>query len=139
MATARAIRQAYDARFSDLRLNLSEASLLSFVAERKPLTQSRLAECLGLGRAVTGCMVDNLQERGLVERLANPDDGRAWLVTVTPLGQEMVEQIAARDQVLRGELRDGIGRADRQQLAVLLIRLGRNLASVLDEEEDHFV
>ena len=39
MATARAIRQAYDARFRDLGLNLSEASLLAFVAEAGPFTQ----------------------------------------------------------------------------------------------------
>jgi len=137
MATARAIRQAYDARFEDLGLNLSEASLLSFVAEAGPLTQSRLAERLGLGRAATGCVVDTLQERGLAERQPDPEDRRAWLVTVTAAGKELVEELATRDKVLRRELRAGISRAERQQLAELLIRLGGNLAAVLAEEDEH--
>ena len=136
MATARAIRQAYDARFADLNLNLSEASLLAFVAEAGPLTQSRLAKRLGLGRAATGAVVDAMQDRRLVERQPDPEDRRVWLVTVTAAGKELVEELAARDKVLRRELRAGISRADRQQLAELLIRLGGNLAAVLAEEDD---
>ena len=48
MATARAIRQAYDLRFAELGLNLSEASLLAYVEESGALTQTRLAERLGI-------------------------------------------------------------------------------------------
>jgi len=132
MATARAIRQCYDQRFADLGLNLSEGSLLAFVEESGPLTQTRLAQRLGLGRAATGSVIDALEKRGLVERQPDPDDRRVWLVTVTRAGQELVEQVNASDQVLRSELRAGISRADRQQLAALLVRLQENLAVALD-------
>jgi len=132
MATARAIRQCYDQRFADLGLNLSEGSLLAFVEESGPLTQTRLAQRLGLGRAATGSVIDALEKRGLVERQPDPDDRRVWLVTVTRAGKELVEQVNASDQVLRSELRAGISRADRQQLAALLVRLQENLAVALD-------
>lgn len=133
MATARAIRQCYDQRFAGLGLNLSEASLLAFVEESGPLTQTRLAQRLGLGRAATGSVIDALEERGLVERQPDPDDRRVWLVTVTRSGKELVEQVNASDKVLRSELRAGISRADRQQLAALLVRLQENLAAALDD------
>lgn len=133
MATARAIRQCYDQRFADLGLNLSEASLLAFVEESGPLTQTRLAQRLGLGRAATGSVIDALEKRGLVERQPDPDDRRVWLVTVTRTGKDLVDQVNASDQVLRSELRAGISRADRQQLAALLVRLQENLASVLGD------
>jgi DNA-binding MarR family transcriptional regulator len=133
MATARAIRQCYDQRFADLGLNLSEASLLAFVEESGPLTQTRLAQRLGLGRAATGSVIDSLEKRGLVERQPDPDDRRVWLVTVTRAGKDLVEQVNASDQVLRSELRAGISRADRQQLAALLVRLQENLAAALDD------
>ena len=133
MATARAIRQCYDQRFADLGLNLSEASLLAFVEESGPLTQTRLAQRLGLGRAATGSVIDSLERRGLVERQPDPDDRRVWLVTVTRSGKDLVEQVNASDQVLRSELRAGISRADRQQLAALLVRLQENLAAALDD------
>ena len=68
MATSRAIRDAYDARFAELDLNLTQASLLVFLHEAGPLHQSQLARRLGRGRAATGATVDGLERRGLVER-----------------------------------------------------------------------
>lgn len=134
MATARAIRQAYDQRFAELGLNLSEASLLAFVEENGAHTQTQLAERLGLGRAATGSVVDALEAQGFVQRQPDPDDRRVWLVSVTAQGKEMVERVTGLDQVLRKQLRAGISREDRQQLAELLLRLGNNLAGVLADD-----
>ena len=134
MATARAIRQSYDQRFNDLDLNLSEASLLAYVAEHGALTQTQIAKSLGLGRAATGALIDVLEDRALVQRQTNPDDRRVWLVEITIAGKELVEEVYVRDQILRKQLRNGITRQERQQLAAVLVRLGNNLASVLAEE-----
>ena len=134
MATARAIRQSYDQRFNDLDLNLSEASVLAYVAEHGALTQTQIAKSLGLGRAATGALIDVLEDRALVQRQTNPDDRRVWLVEITIAGKELVEEVYVRDQVLRKQLRNGITRQERQQLAAVLVRLGNNLASVLAEE-----
>ena len=134
MATARAIRQSYDQRFNDLDLNLSEASVLAYVAEHGALTQTQIAISLGLGRAATGALIDVLEDRALVQRQTNPDDRRVWLVEITIAGKELVEEVYVRDQILRKQLRNGITRQERQQLAAVLVRLGNNLASVLAEE-----
>lgn len=135
MATARAIRQAYDLRFAELDLNLSEASLLAYVEETGALTQTRLAERLGLGRAATGSVIDALETRGFVERHPDSDDRRVWLVDVTASGKEMVAEITERDTVLRKQLRSGLSRDDRHQLAEVLVRLGNNLAGILADED----
>ena len=134
MATARAIRQSYDQRFSDLDLNLSEASVLAYVAEHGALSQTQIAKSLGLGRAATGALIDVLEDRALVQRQTDPDDRRVWLVEITIAGKELLEEVYVRDQVLRKQLRNGITRQERQQLAAVLVRLGNNLASVLAEE-----
>ena len=134
MATARAIRQSYDQRFNDLDLNLSEASVLAYVAEHGALSQTQIAKSLGLGRAATGALIDVLEDRALVQRQTNPDDRRVWLVEITIAGKELVEEVYVRDQILRKQLRNGITRQERQQLAAVLVRLGNNLASVLAEE-----
>jgi len=134
MATARAIRQSYDQRFNDLDLNLSEASVLAYVAEHGALSQTQIAKSLGLGRAATGALIDALEDRALVQRQTDPDDRRVWLVEITIAGKELVEEVYVRDQILRKQLRNGITRQERQQLAAVLVRLGNNLASVLAEE-----
>jgi DNA-binding MarR family transcriptional regulator len=133
MATARAIRRAYEIRLADLDLNLTEASLLAFLLESGSTTQSRLASRLGLGRAATGLVVNSLEKRGLIERRADPDDRRAWLIDLRPEGVRVVRPILEIDEVLRAELRSGISRPERQQLAGLLLRLQTNIAGVLDD------
>jgi DNA-binding MarR family transcriptional regulator len=127
MATANAIRSAYDERLAPLGLTLSLASLLSYIAEFGPINQTRAAEHLGQGRAATGTQVDRLQALGYVERRPDPDDRRVWLVAITAAGVELATSIAEVDRVLRAELRNGISRGERQALAGLLVRLQHNL------------
>lgn len=127
MATANAIRSAYDTRLAPLGLNLSVASLLSYIRDFGPVSQTRAAEHLDQGRAVTGTQVDKLQSLGLVERLPDPDDRRVWRVAITDAGRELADRVADIDAVLRAELRAGISRSDRQALAGLLLRLQHNL------------
>ncbi|MGI9590328.1 MAG: MarR family winged helix-turn-helix transcriptional regulator, partial [Myxococcota bacterium] len=95
MATSRAIRDAYDARYAALDLNLTQASLLVFLHQSGPQRQTRLAQRLGLGRAATGATVDLLEGRGLVERQDEPADRRARRVTPPPPRKEMIEPIRA--------------------------------------------
>lgn len=133
MATSRAIRIAYDQAYARLDLNLTQASLLVYLQESGPLRQTRLAHGLGIGRAAIGSVIDGLEKRGLVERAADPEDRRAWLVSVTSKGHSLVEPIDAIDRKLRAELRLDISREERQQLAGLLLRLHANLARILSE------
>jgi DNA-binding MarR family transcriptional regulator len=133
MATARLIREAYDHRFTPLGLNLTLASILVYVADFSPVTQSKIAAHLGQGRAATGASIDRLQELGLVERRPDVEDRRVWQIHLTPAGQTIVEQIAVIDTGLRTELRDGVSRAERQALAQVLQTLQANLRRALTD------
>ena len=136
MATARLVREAFDVRLTPLDLNLTQASLLGYVAEFGETTQTRLADRLGSGRAAIGSVVDTLERRGLVGRHPDPDDRRVWRVGITDDGREMVERIDAVDRQLRGELRYGIGREERQALAWVMTRLQQNLHAAIDRPVD---
>jgi DNA-binding MarR family transcriptional regulator len=131
MATARLVRIAYDTRLDPLDLNLTQASLLGYVAEFGSTTQTDLADRLGIGRAAIGSVIDQLQDRGLVERRPRPDDRRVWLVAITEDGREFAERIAEVDRELRTELRHGLGREERQALAWVMTRLQQNLTTAI--------
>ena len=131
MSTARLVREAFDARLRPLDLNLTQASLVGYVAEFGATTQTRLADRLGIGRASIGSVVDRLQARGVVERHPDPDDRRVWLVDITDEGRRVAGAIAEIDEVLRAELRHGIGREERQALSWVLTRLQHNLQSAI--------
>ncbi len=66
-----------------------------------------------------------------MERRPKADDRRVWLVAITDDGGEMATQISDVDQVLRAELRHGIGREERQALAWVMTRLQQNLATAI--------
>ncbi len=136
MATARLVRTAFDARLEPLAVNLTQASLLGYIAEFGSTTQTQLADRLGIGRASIGAVVDQLEARRLVVRLPNPDDRRVWLVAITPGGSELAVEIADVDAALRAELRRGIGREERQALAWVMTRLQQNLQSVIANPPD---
>ena len=131
MATARLVRAAFDARLAALELNLTQASLLGYVAEFGATIQTELADHLGIGRAQIGSVIDRLQARGFVVRRPRPDDRRVWLVEITDDGKEMAGRIAEVDAVLRAELRRGIGREERQALAWVMTRLQQNLTTAI--------
>lgn len=128
------MRRAYDARLATLDLKLSEAFLLGHVHAHGPLTQTQLAESLGIGRAATGSLIDALERKGLVERSADAGDRRVWLVGTTERAEPVVTGLAEVDVALREELWTGISRADRQQLIETLLRLQDNLASLLTDQ-----
>jgi DNA-binding MarR family transcriptional regulator len=133
MATAQAIRDAYDTKLAPLGLTLSLASLLSYVADFGPVSQTRAAEHLGQGRASTGAQVDRLEQLGYIERRPDPDDRRVWMVAITEPGRELARRVGEVDHVFRTELRAGITRAERQQLAAVLVRLQRNVAAAMHD------
>jgi DNA-binding MarR family transcriptional regulator len=135
MATSRDIRRAYDLRLAHLQLNLSEACLLAYVDEHGPITQSQVAAKIGMGRASAGLMVDALSARGLLTRCSDPGDRRVWRLVTTTEGRKLTTSVTKADAAFREQLRLGLNRAERQQLANLLVTIQRNLATALAESD----
>jgi MarR family transcriptional regulator for hemolysin len=133
MATSRAMRRAYDNHLAGVGLKLSEAYLLSHVHTHGPMTQTQLAEWLGIGRAATGAIIDALEGRGLVERSAHAADRRVWLVASTQRAAPLVEEIIAVDTALRQQLWTGVSATERRQLSDTLQRIQGNLAALDDQ------
>jgi MarR family transcriptional regulator for hemolysin len=134
MAASRGMRRAYDTRLAGLGLKLSEAFLLAHVHTQGPMTQTQVAEGLGIGRAATGALIDALERKELVERSAHAGDRRVWLVASTGRAGPLVDEIATLDTALREEMWSGISRAERRQLSEILLRLQGNLAAVLNDQ-----
>ncbi len=73
-------------------------------------------------------MLRGLTEKGLVERLANPDDARSTLVRLTLHGADLVEAIIDQLVVTNTKLfADVLPNEDREKLAELLEQLSRSL------------
>lgn len=64
-------------------------------------TQAALAEAIGADKTRIIAILDELQEKGLIERVADPDDRRARILAITQQGRRLKETVQA--EIQRGE------------------------------------
>ena len=103
--TARAWRQAIDRRLK--YLGLSQASWMTIAVAanaREPLSQSALADSLGVEGATMVAMVDRLVKAGLVKREPSTADRRIKRVVVTEAGYRLFDTVKTEAALVRKEL-----------------------------------
>ena len=96
---------------------------------RGPLRLTDLAAAVELDASTVSRQVRQLEDRGLVERTGDPDDGRASRVAVSDLGRTLLEEGAARSRATVSGLLASWDDAEREQLRVLLARLYADLST----------
>lgn len=136
LATAGLMRRAYDARLAELGLNITESGLLQFLRYEQPLSQSELAERLHIGKMAAGTVVKALEKRALVRRERDPDDGRAWLITLTPTGDDAASACIDVDAQVVAELRTSVSKQDQRALRNVLDVIAANAIRVVDDAGD---
>jgi MarR family transcriptional regulator, transcriptional regulator for hemolysin len=91
--TAHALRKAFDRRAVGLGVTRAQWKVL-FRLERQPgLRQIELADMLDIEPITLSRIVDRLEEGGLVQRVADPADRRAWRLHVTARAQPLIAKL----------------------------------------------
>ena len=93
--TAHALRKAFDRRACGLGVTRAQWKVLFRLTREPGLRQIELADILDIEPITLSRIVDRLEEGGLVERVADPADRRAWRLHVTQQAQPLVEQLRA--------------------------------------------
>jgi DNA-binding MarR family transcriptional regulator len=81
------------------------------------------------GGNVTG-ITDQLVGEGLVKRMDNPDDRRAYIVRLTPKGRKLFGEMAIAHEGWIVELLGGIDASQREQLHGLLAIVKRHASQI---------
>lgn len=92
--TARRLRQEAAAEASGLTPTSTAA--LATIERHGPLTPSELAELERVQRPTVTRTLGCLEREGLVERTADPNDGRSFLVSVNAVGRERLRRLRGR-------------------------------------------
>jgi len=77
-------------------LSPSMTGALATIENRGPLTPSELAEFERIKRPTATRVLRRLEEAGLIERTADPSDGRSALVAVTKDGAALLKKLRSR-------------------------------------------
>ena len=108
---ARRLRQEAGAGLSP-----SQTAALATIERHGPLTPSELAERERVQRPTVTRVLARLEEAGLVERAADPQDRRCSLVSISGEGRELMEAIRARKNAFLARRIDALEPADRETL-----------------------
>jgi DNA-binding MarR family transcriptional regulator len=101
-------------------VTVAEWVLLRQLLDEEALAPSRLAERMGMTRGAISKLADRLVAKSLLVRAADPEDGRAQTLALTPAGRALVPGLAALADANDAEFFDHLAPKDRAALLVIL-------------------
>lgn len=127
--------RTYNVKFSEQGLHLTQCALLHYVGHNDPMTQTQLAELMHLGRPAVGDLIDQLEEKKLVERINEPSDRRIRVIRISARGQVQLKKVDALAKELGAKLRHGISKDERRAFMAHLEQLRVNLNAIAQADD----
>jgi DNA-binding MarR family transcriptional regulator len=117
------LARTYGEVLAPLGLEQRHAGMLVRLAANEGKSQQALGELLGLNATRMVFLVDELEQRGLVERRRNPADRRSYALYLTELGRDTLHQVRQVTAEHENQLGSSLTGPERSQLASLLRRV----------------
>ena len=113
----------FAARLEPMGLKPPHAGILRVIEQADGLSQQALGEKLGMFPSRLVAVLDELEERGLVERRDSPTDRRSYALYLTGPGRDALEQIGRVGREHQDSLCAALDESERAQLAAFLTRI----------------
>jgi DNA-binding MarR family transcriptional regulator len=128
-------RIVVDRALKPLGITRSQWWVLAFLSRRDGMTQTALAADLDLTKVAIGGLLDRMEASSLVERRADPNDGRARRVYLTKAGQKLVSTIRENVENVELGILTKIPEADLDQASETLLALKNTLLEMVDSDD----
>lgn len=119
-AVSSLIAERYRKRFG---LKIPEWRVMAVLGDAGTMTQRALTAATVMDKVAVNRAVKVLEERGLIARVPNPEDGRSHLLALTGEGRAIHAEVMPLARATERELLDGFAGADEVALRDLLARL----------------
>ena len=91
------------------------------------MSQQQIADTIIKDKNSVVKLIDGLEKKELVKRVANVDDRRQNLIEVTPLGKEIEESVKETAMNAVGTITEGIGKQELQTFINVLTKMACNM------------
>lgn len=106
-------RKLLDERLKDLGVTQARWTTMVYLQQGgEGLTQRELAGLMAIENPTLVRLLDSLEQQGLIERRACPNDRRARRLHLTDPGRDFMEVLSDRANTLRDEMLEGVDEGD---------------------------
>lgn len=135
---AKTVRRLYDAQGQKIldRENLAIAYwyYLRVLSERGELNQLELSKRVGIASTTAVPALDNLEKRGLVQRIRDPKDRRKYYVSLKEEGKRLVDDMLPQLVEMFSASLDGISPQDMAVFWRVAHQIEKNLLRMSQDE-----
>jgi len=119
------VARQFAEQLAPLGVEPRHVGMLTRLAANEGKSQQAMGELIGLSPTQMVFLVDELEDRGFVERRRNPADRRSYGLFLTDAGRDMLANVQAVASAHQAALGNPLSPAEQEQLASLLRRLAR--------------
>ena len=113
---------------------LSQGRFLTLIVlnrtPNKAINPSTLAEKVGVKRATMTGLLDGLEGKGLIERVAHPEDRRKLGIRLTKKGRQLLDEMLPDYYDHIKKLMKELSEKERQELELLLEKVNQGLSTL---------
>lgn len=125
------LRRAQSAVFQDFAASMNgtditpgQFGVLALIEANSGLSQTKLAQILGIDRSTLVGVLDKLERQALIERAARPNDRRSHALQLSAAGKARFAALARRVRQHEARIARGLSARERATLIELLQRIG---------------
>lgn len=131
----RLITSEFNDMMAPIELTRSQWRVVVYLHRQDGLSQSELADLLGVGKVTIGGLVDRLEHAGWVKRRDDPKDRRTKRVYLTEKGQAIEAEMMTRGVELTQRMLRTLTEDERTSLIDMLIAVKDDLQNSADERD----
>ncbi|AOI62789.1 MarR family transcriptional regulator [Burkholderia territorii] len=124
---ARLQGRLFDRRAKRIGLTRAQSRVLAYLTWKGEMNQARLAQWLEITPISLTRLLDRMEACGWIERSANDDDRRAFVIRLTDKSRDIFPQMLEVGDTVTDDGLRGFTRDERDTLVRLLGRVRRNL------------
>ncbi|TCL54772.1 DNA-binding MarR family transcriptional regulator [Kineothrix alysoides] len=125
--SARLIKRNLDLKLIEFDITTSQWAILKLLSVELTLTQAQIAEKLNSDRATCGSVIDRLTNKKLVLKRMNTADRRAFDISLSQKGIDIVESLTKLASETNKQALQGISECDIETLYKVLHQIANNL------------
>jgi DNA-binding MarR family transcriptional regulator len=114
---------AMDRELAQFDITAPQLIVLASVANREADSASQLCKSISYDPGAMTRMIDRLEQKGLVRRVARPDDRRAMTLEMTAAGRALFPKLLQAKETVQEQFLRGFGKDEVATLEKLLNRL----------------